>query len=127
VTQLRPAQLQPVERRFAGERRAILAPGRQLAGEHRQCRVVAQLVVIDEIFVAQRQRKNPLPDQLLTVCSISSGARLSAKHSASRSINPIAWSVAPNSKAPASDAPTVFEKSGLAPPRECHYPLAEVG
>jgi hypothetical protein len=61
--QLRPAQLEPVERRFAGQRRAILAPRRQLAGQHRQCRIVAQLVVIDHVFVAQRQRKNPLPDQ----------------------------------------------------------------
>ena len=47
--QLRSAQLQPVARRFAGQ--------------HRQCRVVAQLVVIDEVFITQRQRKNPLPDQ----------------------------------------------------------------
>jgi hypothetical protein len=60
--QLRPAQLKPVERRFAGQRRAILTPRRQLAGQHRHRRVVAQLVVIDEVFVAQRQRKNPLPD-----------------------------------------------------------------
>ena len=61
--QLRPAQLQPIERRLAGQRRTILAPRRQLAGQHRHPRVVAQLVVIDQIFIAQRQRKNPLPDQ----------------------------------------------------------------
>ena len=50
--QRRSAQLQPVERRFAGQRRAILAAGRQLAGQYRQRRVVAQLVVIDQILVA---------------------------------------------------------------------------
>ena len=61
--QLRPAPLHPVERRFAGQRRTILAARRQLAGQHRHCRVVAQLVMIDQVFIAQRQRKNPLPDQ----------------------------------------------------------------
>ena len=57
------AQLQPVECRFAGQRRTILAPGRQLAGQHCHRRVVAQLIVIDQIFVAQRNPKDALPDQ----------------------------------------------------------------
>ena len=61
--QLRPAPLEAVEGRFAGQRRTILAARRKLAGQHRHCRIVTQLVVIDQIFVAQRQRKNPLPDQ----------------------------------------------------------------
>jgi hypothetical protein len=61
--QIRPAPLQPVERAFAGQRRTILAAGRQLAGQHRHGRVVAQLVVIDQVFVAQRQREDPLTDQ----------------------------------------------------------------
>jgi hypothetical protein len=61
--QLRPAPLQPVERRFAGQRRTIPAAGRQLAGQHRHCRVVAQLVVIDQIFIAQRNSEHALPDQ----------------------------------------------------------------
>jgi hypothetical protein len=61
--QRRPAPLQPVERRFAGQRCAILASGRQLAGQHRHGRVVTQLVMIHQVFVAQRQRKDPLPDQ----------------------------------------------------------------
>ena len=56
------AQFQPVERRFAGPRRAILAPRGKLAGEHRQDRIVAQLVVIDDILVAQRNPEDPLPD-----------------------------------------------------------------
>ena len=59
----RPAQLQPVERRLAGQRRAIGALGRGLAGQHRQHRIVAQLVMVDQVFVAQRDPEYPLPDQ----------------------------------------------------------------
>ena len=59
----RPAQLQPVEGAFAGQWCTILAPRRQLAGQHRQRRVVAQLVVVNEIFVAQRNPEDALPDQ----------------------------------------------------------------
>jgi len=58
--QRRAAQLQSVERRFAGQRRTILAPRRQLAGQHRQRRVVAQLIVIDQIFVAERNPQDAL-------------------------------------------------------------------
>ena len=59
----RPAQLQSVERRFAGHRRAIPATGRKLAGQHRHHRVVAQFVVVDQILVTQRNPKDPLPNQ----------------------------------------------------------------
>jgi hypothetical protein len=59
----RSAQLQPVERRFAGQRRAIPAPRRQLAGQYRQRRIVAQLVVIDQILITQRNAEYALPDQ----------------------------------------------------------------
>jgi hypothetical protein len=40
--------LEPVQRALAGERRASLAPGSELAGEGRQHRVVAQLIVVDQ-------------------------------------------------------------------------------
>ena len=40
---LGPAQFQPVQRRLAGHRRTVAAPGFQLAGQHRHHRVVAQL------------------------------------------------------------------------------------
>jgi hypothetical protein len=60
---LRPAQFQPVQRRFPGQRRAVRTPRRQLAGKHRHHRVVAQLVVIAHILVAQRDPEHPLPDQ----------------------------------------------------------------
>ena len=58
-----PAQLQPVECRLAGQRRAIRPLGFELAAQHRHHRVVAQLVVVDQILVAQRNPNHPLPDQ----------------------------------------------------------------
>ena len=60
---LRPAQLQPVERALARHRRAVLAPRRELAGQHRHHRVVAQLVMIIEVLVAQRDPEHPLAHQ----------------------------------------------------------------
>ena len=60
---LQAAQLQPVERRFAGHRRAILAARRELAREHRQHRIMAQLVVVVEILIAKRNPEHPLADQ----------------------------------------------------------------
>ena len=57
------AQFQPIERRFAGQRRTIRPRCRQLAAQHRHHRVVAQLVVVDQILVAQRNPNHPLADQ----------------------------------------------------------------
>ncbi len=51
---------QPVERALAGERGAVLAPRLKLAGEGRQHRVVAQLVVVDQILVPQRDAADAL-------------------------------------------------------------------
>ena len=51
---------EPVERALAGERRAILATGRELAGERCQHRVVPQLVVVDQILIAERDGEHPL-------------------------------------------------------------------
>ena len=59
----RAAQFQPVERRFAGHRRAVLAARRKLAGQHRHDRIVAQLVVIDDVLIAQRDPKEALTNQ----------------------------------------------------------------
>ena len=56
----RPAQLQPVERRFAGQGSAIRPFGLQFAAQHRQHRVMAQLIVVDQILVAQRDPEHPL-------------------------------------------------------------------
>ena len=49
---LRPAQLQPVERRFAGQRCTISVSSLKLAAQHRHDRVVPQLVVVDQVLVA---------------------------------------------------------------------------
>ena len=52
--------LEPVQGALAGERCAALAPGRELAGERRQHRIVAQLVVVDQVFVAERDAEDAL-------------------------------------------------------------------
>jgi hypothetical protein len=57
------AQLQPVQRRLAGNRRAILAPRRELARQYRHHWIVPQLVVVVEILVAERDSEHPLTDQ----------------------------------------------------------------
>ena len=44
-------------------RRAILSPRLELTRQHRHQRVVAQLVVVVEIFVAERDPEHPLTDQ----------------------------------------------------------------
>jgi hypothetical protein len=60
---LQLAQLQPVQRRLTGNRRAILAPRRELARQDRHHWIVPQLVVLVEILVAQRDPEHPLTDQ----------------------------------------------------------------
>ena len=57
------AQLQPVQRRFARNRRTLLAPRPQLARKGGKQRVVSQLVMVIEVFIAQRQPKDPLTHQ----------------------------------------------------------------
>jgi len=60
---LLPAQLQPIERRFAGpaarNRRAVPQACRRV----RHHRVAAQLVVVVQILVAQRNPQHPLTHQ----------------------------------------------------------------
>jgi hypothetical protein len=57
------AQFQPVQRRLAGHRCTVPAPGRKFARQHRHQRIVSQLVVVVEVFIAKRDAKDPLPDQ----------------------------------------------------------------
>ena len=52
--------LEPVQGALAGERRAILAPRGELAGERSQHRVVAQVIMVDQVFVAERDAEHPL-------------------------------------------------------------------
>jgi hypothetical protein len=54
---------QPVERALAGEQRAVRALGLEPVGEQREHRVVAQLVVVVHVLVAQGNADDPLPDQ----------------------------------------------------------------
>ena len=61
----RPAQLEPVERRLARHRRAILSPRFKLAGKNRHHRIMAELIAIDQVLIAQRQSEDALADQRL--------------------------------------------------------------
>lgn len=58
--------LKTIERALARQSLAVRPqPRLQLAREHRERRVLAQLVVVVQVFVAQRQTEDPLPDQRL--------------------------------------------------------------
>jgi hypothetical protein len=52
--------LETVQGALAGERRAVRAPGGELAGERRQNRIVAQLIVVVQILIAERDAEHPL-------------------------------------------------------------------
>ena len=59
---------EPVQRALAGQRRAVAAPGRagpgrKLAGEHRQHRIVAEVTVIDHVLMPERYAEDALADQ----------------------------------------------------------------
>ena len=55
--------LEPVERALAGERGAALVAHRQLAHHRGEKRIVAQLVVVVDIGIAERLAEDPLTDQ----------------------------------------------------------------
>ena len=58
----RRRMLEPVQRALAGQRRAVGSPGFELAGQDRHRRVVAQLVVVHQVLVAQGNAEHPLAD-----------------------------------------------------------------
>ena len=58
-----PAQLKPIERRFARHRGAVLAQRFKLSRQHRHHRIAPQLVVIVDVFIAERDPKHALADQ----------------------------------------------------------------
>ena len=60
---LQPAQLESVERRLPSGRCAILAPCLEFSGQHRHQRIVAQLVMVVEILITQRDSEYPLTNQ----------------------------------------------------------------
>jgi hypothetical protein len=55
--------LKAVERALAGQRGAGGTARCQLAGENGQCRVAPQLVVVDQVLVAECDAEHPLADQ----------------------------------------------------------------
>jgi len=58
--------LQAIERALARQRLAVLPHHRrQLARQNRKGRILAQLVVIVQVLIAQRQPEDPLPNQRL--------------------------------------------------------------
>jgi hypothetical protein len=57
------ASLEAVERRLAGDWRAIRTSCLQLSGEHCHDRVMAQLIVVVQVLVSERDPENPLADQ----------------------------------------------------------------
>jgi hypothetical protein len=76
---LQTAQLQPVQRRLARNRRAILAPRFELARQNRHHRIMAQLVVVVEILIAKRNPEHPLADQRRDLVLDQVGAPLVVK------------------------------------------------
>ncbi len=56
-------QFEPVQRGFAGHRRAVRTPSFELAGQNRHHRIVAQVVVVVEVLIPQRDAEHPLADQ----------------------------------------------------------------
>ena len=57
---LAAAQFQPVQRRFARQRRTVRSLRLQLAGQHGQHRVAPQFVVVVEVLVAERNADDAL-------------------------------------------------------------------
>jgi hypothetical protein len=108
---LQLAQLQPVQRRLAGDRRAIAAPRRELARQYRHHRVVPQFIVVVEILVAERDPEYPLTDQGRDLMFDVFGAPLVVKAQRNPVHHSIARSVAPSSSAPASEV-VIRERCG---------------
>ena len=73
------SMLQSVQGRLTGERRAIRAFGFQLPGQRGQHRIVAQLIVIDEVFIAESDGEHPLADQRRQPVLDQVGAAIIAK------------------------------------------------
>ena len=60
---LRPAQLKPVQRALARNRSAIRAPRHELAGQHRHRGVMAQMLMVVEVLVSERDSEHALADE----------------------------------------------------------------
>src|SRR6202034_1413819 len=92
--------LKTIERALAGQRLAVRSQHRfQFARQHRERQVLAQLVVIEKVLVAQRQAKNPLPHQRLH--PMLDKTRIAPVVAANRRVRTRPRSTCPNSSAPA--------------------------
>jgi len=56
-------QFEPVQRGFASHWRAVGTPRFELAGQNRHHRIMAQVVVVVEVLIAQRDAEHALADQ----------------------------------------------------------------
>ncbi len=93
--------LETIEGALAGRRLAVRPRRLKLAGEDRHDRVLAQLIVTDEVLIAQGQPKTCCPTSVSRRCSTNKGLRRSVKQAANRRISPTPRSSCPKSRAPA--------------------------
>jgi hypothetical protein len=85
---------------------------------------MTQLVVVDQILIAEHDLIDTLPTSVATSCSISSWRRASRKHPAKRFTKAITRSVAPSNNAPASEL--IFSAIESGPPRTIEAVTAKV-
>ena len=92
---------------------------RALAGQQRQQRITAQLVVIVEVFVSQRQRIDPLRDQLPDLMLDAPGIAPVSKQAARRGSRLMRRSTSRNSRASPSELITPPSNRALTWRRKC--------
>ena len=100
--------LDAVQRRFAGQRRRAFTGGRRrlaaAIGEELARRIVAQGVVIVDVFIAQGDARDPLGQESgKGVDRVLVGSRRSLKQSAMRSNRRIRRACSRSNRTPASD------------------------
>jgi hypothetical protein len=83
------------ERRFAGYRRTVLAPCHKLAGQHRHYRVMAQIVMVEHVLVAQCDAEDALADERCHLMLDQLRRPAVGEAPGKASISPMARSVAP--------------------------------
>lgn len=105
--------LQPVQRRLSGESATGLA-------EHgSESRIVAQLIVIDHVLVAEREPEDALAQEIGDGARNAVGEPQFAEALAGRSVKRIERSAAPSNSAPPFDviAPPSKAPTSLRPPQ----------
>ena len=112
------AQFQPVQRGLAGQRRTVTPLRLQLASQHREHRVAAQLVVVVQVLITQSNADHALHHHGLDRAFHQLRCARIGEQEANRSVSRIARSVWPSSSAPASEviAPPSNEATTSRPP-----------